>query len=423
MNLDTAAIAAQINELWSRYGGWIITGVAAVTVALVLAAVLVLWRSRHRARLLSGLTALVVLAWTSEGLWEVARHTLGLPAAFAAMTFFVFEAMMLSSAMQAEQHRARYGTPGPAGRYVWVLAAITATVVGLNAASAVEAVLRVALPLAAAGLWWVGMLAPRDSDTEGIRAERERAAQRRAATWAVTPRTILVAIGLMRPGEETVTDAERERRIRRMVAAADRVHASPDTWLAHRAATRLRRLARLANAEDIAEVRQRVGRAAGVVQLVVPTTGTPKLNKGRSADRTPRWTRPPSPTPGHEAVSTRAGDDRAASTPGERVPPGQASVPGQADPGDGYPGTRVAASPTPGVGRSPARRTRSGRNLAREEAERVYRDSVAAGEPLSGGQLAARFGCDESTARRWIRAWRAAEPTFNGHQPAETASQ
>lgn len=423
MNLDTAAIAAQINELWSRYGGWIITGAAAVTVALVLAAVFVLWRSQHRARLLSGLTALVVLAWTSEGLWEVARHTLDLPAAFAAMTFFVFEAMMLSSAMQAEQHRARYGTPGPAGRYVWVLAATTATVVGLNATTLVEAVLRVALPLAAAGLWWVGMRAPRDSDTDAIRAEREREAQRRAATWAVTPRTILVAIGLMRPGEETVTDAERERRIRRMVAAADRVHASPDTWLAQRAATRLRRLARLASAEDIAEVRQRVARAAGVVDLVVPVTGATRPSGTSPADRAPRWTRPAGPLPGHEAGITRAGEDRAGSVPGERVPVGQASAPGQPYPGDGYPGTRVTARPAPEVRRSPARRALAGSHPAREAAERAYRDSVAAGEPLTGGQLAARFGCDESTARRWIRAWRAAEPTPNGREPTEAARQ
>jgi hypothetical protein len=69
-------------------------------------------RSPQRDRWVGGITALVVLAWTSEGLWEVAYFTLELPLGFAVMTFFVYEAMMLTSAMQAERNGALEVCPG-----------------------------------------------------------------------------------------------------------------------------------------------------------------------------------------------------------------------------------------------------------------------------------------------------------------------
>jgi hypothetical protein len=47
-----------------------------------------------------------------------------------------------------------------------VLASTTATVVALNAETLVEALLRFTLPLAAAGLWWVGITAERDDDPD-----------------------------------------------------------------------------------------------------------------------------------------------------------------------------------------------------------------------------------------------------------------
>lgn len=87
---------------------------AALVVVVVVTAVVKVARSRQRDRAVAGLTAVVVLAWTSEGLWEVARFTLGLlPLGFAVMTFFVYEAMMLTCALQAERHLKRHPSPGP----------------------------------------------------------------------------------------------------------------------------------------------------------------------------------------------------------------------------------------------------------------------------------------------------------------------
>jgi uncharacterized membrane protein len=88
-----------------------VAGAGVLVVALVVTAVVKVARSRQRDRWVAGLTALVVLAWTSEGLWEVARFTLG----FAVMTFLVYEAMMLTCALQAERHRKHHPSPAPSG--------------------------------------------------------------------------------------------------------------------------------------------------------------------------------------------------------------------------------------------------------------------------------------------------------------------
>lgn len=269
MRFDLDRLADGINHAWQVWGSWLVLAAVVATGLLVVHAIVKMVRSRQQARLVSTLTAVIVLAWTSEGLWEVARDTLGLPVAFAVMTFFVFEAMMITAGLQAEEHRRRYGTPGRAGRYVWVLAAGTATVVGLNSATLVEGALRLLLPLLAAGLWWVGITAPRESDTTEILARRAEEEQRQAATWAITPRTLLVRIGWMRPRAQTTTEAEQEYKVRRMVVHADRLQsAGPRSLLGSWAAHRLRRLARQASEADVIAVVDQVTRAAGIEALI-----------------------------------------------------------------------------------------------------------------------------------------------------------
>jgi hypothetical protein len=153
-----------------------------------------------------------------------------------------------------------------------VIALTTGTIASLGDPTLVGSVARFALPLVAAGLWWTTLTAPRPTDTQQMTAAREGRARSQSTTWAITPRTVLVAARIMRAGDEqSMSEAERERRVRRMVVLADRVHsASADGRVHRRASTRLRRIARLASAEDVAEVRARVQRAVSVVAEVVP---------------------------------------------------------------------------------------------------------------------------------------------------------
>jgi hypothetical protein len=394
--IDFDRVREVVNAFWGDYGYAVIACAGVLAAALVVTAVVRAVRSQQRDRLVAGVTALVVLAWTSEGLWEVARFTLGLPLGFAVMTFFVYEAMMITCAMQAERRRKRHPSPGPAGRYVWVLASTTATVVALNASSLVEALLRFTLPLAAAGLWWVGITAERDDDPDEVKQLCEAERARREAVWAISWRRLLVAVGVMRPGTQTLTGAERERRIRQMVTAADKLQsAGPGSRRADRALRRLRRLARLASANDIATVRARVARTARIAELVMPATDRAGDHVGVGV--------PHHQGNGHAspAGSPVSGEDGAAS---HEAVPGvfPESAPFHPDPpvsGSGNGAALVKHEQAAGVARGGGR----------EAAERVYRDSLREGRPLSSRDVARIVGCSPATAWRATTAVRRAE--------------
>ena len=397
--IDVGQEAAQ---LWAAHGSWIIAGAVAVTLALVALALVAWWRSADRAQALSRVTAVVVLAWTSEGLWEVATQALGLPVPFAAVTFFVFEAMMLAAGMRAERHRASYGTAGPTGRYVWVIAATTATIVGLAADNLVELVLRVAIPLTAVGLWWtISIASPRDTDTPEIRAAREAARQARETTWTITPSTVLVWLGLRRPGKQTLSEAEQERLRRRMVVAADRLAAARAGSVAYRRhAARLRRLARQATPEDVAWVRAQVAMTTRIVDLVVPSGGSsslPVLPASAAARATA-----PAPTKTTPAVSVRA----------DREPAGNTEPAGDV-PATGNAGT----TPAPEPAAKPAPR----RHHPGDPDELITRiAALLAQEPdLSATQIAARFPGISGSERTWRnRARQARDLLAAGNVPA-----
>ncbi|MCW2899193.1 MAG: hypothetical protein JWO67_1458 [Streptosporangiaceae bacterium] len=275
----------QLGKLWADHQAAIVLGVGAVIVVLLAVVGWRFYRSGAKSKWVGGVAAVTVLAWTSEGLWQVARNRMHLPLAFAIMTFFVFEAMMIAAGMRAEEHRAAKGVPGPAGRYVWILATCSGFISSLGALVIVEYPLRVILPLLAVGLWWVGITAERDTDTDEMKAERQRLADEREATWTVTPRTILVRLGVMKPGKSSTTEAQREHQIARMVMAADTIAIGGRG--AKRARKRLRRLARTADAAMIETVAERVRQAVDAERLMVPVAaGQVDRADGGPAQRT-----------------------------------------------------------------------------------------------------------------------------------------
>jgi hypothetical protein len=272
-------------------------------------------------------------------------------------------------------------------------------VVALNAETLVEALLRFTLPLAAAGLWWVGITAERDDDPDEVKRLRAAERKRREAIWAISWRRLLVAVGVMRPGAQTLSDAERERRIRQMVAAADRLHsARPGSRRAERALQRLRRLARLASANDIAAVRARVARTARIVELVLPAT-----DPAAPGDRVPvtvphhqgngRASSSGSPVSGEDgSASPEAGPDVLGET-----------APLHTDPPESVPGNGAASMKhQPETGAS--------RDGGREAAQRVYQDSMRKGRPLSTRDVARIAGCSPTTAWRAIQATKQPTP-------------
>lgn len=247
--------------LWGDHGVELAVGAGTVAAVVILVAAIRFSRSDRKDRWIDRVAAVLVLAWTSEGMWEVATQRLGFPVPFAVATFCVAEAMLLSSAMRASAYRQAHGVPGPSGTAVWVLASVFGTTVALAGDSAVEFLLRIALPLGAVYLWWTGLVTERPSDTQEMREARRRRAEEREATWTVTPRTILVQLGWMKPGAVTTTDAQREHQIRRMVVLADKAALAGDTAAREKAARRVRELSRTADEAMLAEVAERLERA------------------------------------------------------------------------------------------------------------------------------------------------------------------
>lgn len=354
--LDLDRIVAQVNSVWDAYGGLVLLGLGVLIVAAACYVIVRLVRRVPVNRLIALVAVGPTLVWTSHGVWNVTVNALGMSPMIAAFAFLVFEAMLLNAGYEAEQHRRRYGTPGPHGRYVWVIALTTGSIASLGDPTLVGSVARLGVPLVAAGLWWTTLTAPRETDTRKMTEARERRARDRSTTWAITPRSLLVAVGIMRPGDEqSMSEAERERRIRRMVVLAAHVHSAvPGGWGHRWASARLGRLARLASAEDVAEVRDRVARAVSVVAEVLP-------------------------------VAQPAGTD-----PAEQV-----STP----PADGDDNAEDAVTTGPNSdGDTGRRRTRRGRR-GPSTAERVAR--VLARKPeATPVEVAAKLGVSEITAKR-----------------------
>ncbi|MBI1758759.1 MAG: hypothetical protein HYR62_05985 [Actinobacteria bacterium] len=263
---------------------------ALVVVAVFLVGSLVVARRRGRVdRWVALVAGYAVLALSAEGMWGVARERLRLPTVLAAAVFFVAEATMVSSAMQAGRHYSATtvrdqetgrvltpGHPGKHGRAVWIIACVAGVIVAGNSKNPVEVPLRLALPLAAAMLWWNALTADGSTPPQ-------------ASSWRWTPRRFLLWVGALEAGERDMVAINRDRRVATMTVLAHRVHSAPAGSRARaRAAARLRRLALVADEVMVGEVQRRVRLVHEVEALTAPTrpAGQPVPQVGRGAAAT-----------------------------------------------------------------------------------------------------------------------------------------
>jgi hypothetical protein len=263
----------RLTHWWADYSTAVILASGAVLLIMLLVIFWRFWRSRQKSRWLTVVTALVVMAWTSEGVLAAAVNRFAVPVAFVVIAFFVFEALLGSAGLKAAEKRRRTGHPGAPGYYMFVIATVQGIVAATGAHTGGEVFLRLALPILAVGWLWIDLTDERDDDSEEIKAERVRRREDRDTTWAVTPSDLLVRIGLKKPGRVKTSDAQRDYDVRRMVVAADVIAAAgtqkPGRRV-RRARKRLRRLARTATPEMIAVVAEKVQQAVDAERLMVP---------------------------------------------------------------------------------------------------------------------------------------------------------
>lgn len=242
---------------------------AAGLLAIALAALLI--RSVRRTNpdtIAVRVAVLLASAFSAQGMYEVATQRLGLPWWIAGGLFVVAEAAMLASGVRAHRMWERTSRLGPHGRFVWAIAVVAGFIVSLNAHSPSEYVLRLAMPLLAAGLWWMGYV----TDEAKARAVD-------AITYRWSLRRIGVVLGIIEPGDRDLATVNADRLIRRMTTHAHGVHHGRILRGWHRA--RLRRLTLLSDDAAVTEVQQRVARVHFIETSTAPTATPVVLS--------PRW--------------------------------------------------------------------------------------------------------------------------------------
>jgi hypothetical protein len=266
-------VLEQVNKdlarFWAGHGSLIVLIALGAVALFMLVGLLVSWRRKRFNRWVSAVSGVAVLGLSAEGMWMVAVQKLHLAPEVAVCVFFVVEALMLNSATHA---RAYYkattvrdddgkiikpGRPGKHGRAVWIIAAVGGTVVAFNAHSVTEFLLRLALPLGWALMWWNELTQDGTSESE------------ETSRWRWTPRRLLLWLGAIEPGDRDMKTINRDRLRATMTELRCELEAAPEKKR-DKIERKLRKLARDADDSDIAEVGGRVTRAEQVKNLTAP---------------------------------------------------------------------------------------------------------------------------------------------------------
>ncbi|GAA0936383.1 hypothetical protein GCM10009558_050200 [Virgisporangium aurantiacum] len=256
--LDAGVVAAPGRD----HAPALVVGGLAVCVTLL---AWLVWRAVRSGRpdgWLARLSFLVGFAWSGEAMWEVATQKLRLSPVFAGFGFFLFEAMMATAMIRAERAHAERGRAGRHGRAVWLIAVVAGLIAAMAGDSAVEMGLRLAVPLLVAHQWWVGLAG------DGVARPAD------AISWTWTPRRVLVAVGLARPGVTDLSTVDRERQVRAVAKVAHRLHSTSWRWRWRRGwcQMRLRSLAMRADDAVLDAARARVERVWRAAERTRPAT-------------------------------------------------------------------------------------------------------------------------------------------------------
>lgn len=150
------------------------------------------------------------------------------------LLFAFIEIAVVTSAVRARRSMRENYSAGIDGVAVWALAALTAVLASLEAATFPEWLFRLSAPLVAAWLW-----------ERGMAIERRRITGRSRIHWRFTLERVMVWLGLAEAAERTADEVDRQRRLTRVALAAQRLRGLKATsaagWRIRWAAARLRR--------------------------------------------------------------------------------------------------------------------------------------------------------------------------------------
>src|SRR5690606_10980257 len=113
------------------------------------------------------------------------------------LLFAFIEIAVVTSAVRARRSMRENYSAGLDGVAVWALAALTAVLASLEAATFPEWLFRLSAPLVAAWLW-----------ERGMAIERRRITGHSRIHWRITPERILVRLGLAEAAERTADEVD-----------------------------------------------------------------------------------------------------------------------------------------------------------------------------------------------------------------------
>jgi hypothetical protein len=155
----------------------------------------------------------MALGINAEAMFKVATEKVGLTWWFALLVFAFFEAVQLHFMAEGKRTYAIKNTPGNAGIIVWFVAIVSSLVTLMNAHNAVEATIRIVLPMTVAAIWHLNLVAARTRKTE----HRFRNPLRE---WLITR-------GYLRRDQDETTEemlaAAYRHRVRKLVALSHRI--------------------------------------------------------------------------------------------------------------------------------------------------------------------------------------------------------
>jgi hypothetical protein len=269
----------------------------AVTTVVLSAFAYALYRAMRDGRVerwLSALAWIAAFGFSAEGMWYVTTQKAHVPTIVAAGVFFVAEAMMLSSMVQARRRYTLDGHPGKHGRAVWTIACAMGLIVAFAANNWPERLLRLAIPLGAALQWWNSL-----TDAGMTRPQ---------GRWRWTPSRLLERVGAIEAAtDRDLSEVTRQRRITALVACELRRGAG--TWPNWWHARRLTRLAMAADPDMVADAAARLDQVRRIRALLstpqplavsAPVLGEVSTSEVLSEDRTAPLT---------EDLTVRTGED------------------------------------------------------------------------------------------------------------------
>ena len=204
-------------------GGLVAAGALGAMIAAVAA-----WRAARRllhgsksANVLTVLAATVATIVSATGMWAFfAAYVPTIPVLVRIPIFAFLELSTVAEALRARDNMREFGSSGIDGLAMWVLTGTSAFLASLASSSVAEALFRLAPPLVAAWLWERALVSERRR-----RADR---GQREEITSRISPKRILVRLGLAEPAGQTLGETAAQRRIMVLALAAEAVAALED---------------------------------------------------------------------------------------------------------------------------------------------------------------------------------------------------